>query len=125
MESRWFHGYANHGKRDIKSHLKHDTSMPNLVHDVWEQHCDGMVLHACCFAGPQGDDCRRTLSPGSRLVATFEAGSHFEAMTQYHQLLGREVYTSDQARDHAPYPVEWQTIQRRHLESDDFTDPTP
>jgi hypothetical protein len=45
-------------------------------------------------------------------VWTFEAGSHFEAMTEYNKFLGREPYATDQERDHAPYPDEWLQRQR-------------
>jgi hypothetical protein len=70
-----------------------------------------MVLHTCCLVGPMGDGCRRTLSSNARLLTTFEAGSHFEAMTIYNRYLGRETYTSDQAWDHRPYPEEWRMTQ--------------
>jgi hypothetical protein len=81
-----------------------------LTHEVWEEVGDqGMVLHTCCLAGPIGDACRRMLSPSARLITTFEAGSHFEAMSIYHRLLYRETYTTDQAWDYEPYPDEWQT----------------
>jgi hypothetical protein len=52
------------------------------------------------------------LGDGAKLVWTFEAGSHFEAMTKYNKFLGREPYTTDQERDHAPYPDEWRQRQR-------------
>jgi hypothetical protein len=86
-----------------------------LVHEVWEEISDGMVLHTCCLCGPRGADCRHTLATGARLLTTFEAGSHFEAMTAYHRYLDREAYTTDQAWDHQPYPTEWQVEQQRHL----------
>ncbi|MBX9627876.1 MAG: hypothetical protein K2X82_29020 [Gemmataceae bacterium] len=86
--------------------------MASLVHEVWEESVDGMVLHTCCRAGPRGDGCRSFLAPGARLLATFEAGSHFEAMAIYHRLLGREAYTSDYETDHEPYPEEWLEEQR-------------
>jgi len=72
-----------------------------------------MVLHTCCLAGPRGDGCRRTLAPGARLLATFEAGSHFDAMTAYHCYLGREPYTTDQPWDYQAYPAEWLAEQPR------------
>src|SRR4029077_9586490 len=48
--------------------------MRKLVHEIWEFTDDGMTLHACCLAGPRGEDCRRSLGPDARLLTTFEAG---------------------------------------------------
>ena len=80
--------------------------MAVLIHEVWEETTDGMVLHTCCLAGQMGDGCRSTLAPDARLIKTFEAGSHYEAMTIYNAFLGREPYTSDQPWDREPYPEE-------------------
>jgi hypothetical protein len=74
---------------------------------------DGMVLHSCCLAGPRGDRCRSVLASNARLIQTFKAASHFEAMNFYHTLLGREPYTTNQACDHQSYPEQWQQEQRR------------
>ncbi|HSM92632.1 MAG TPA: hypothetical protein VLT47_07045, partial [Anaeromyxobacteraceae bacterium] len=75
----------------------------------------GDGLPGCCLAGPAGDPARRLFVEGGpgRLVWTFEAGSHYEAMTRYHQYLGREPYTSDQPADFEPYPEEWLRLQGR------------
>jgi hypothetical protein len=79
-----------------------------LVHEVWEEIGDGgAVLHSCCLAGPRGEACRRASAPGARLLTTFVAGSHFEAMTTYNRILGREPYTTDQPWDRQPYPEGW------------------
>lgn len=78
--------------------------MSKLVHEVWEEVRDGMVLHRCCLAGPGGDGCRRTLAPNARLLTTLEASSHFEAMTEYNRFLGREAYTTNEPWDYQPYP---------------------
>ena len=51
---------------------------------------------------------------GARLLTTFEAGSHFEAMTVYNRYLGRETYTTNEAWDYQPYPDEWLAVQQRH-----------
>ncbi len=87
--------------------------MAKLVHEVWQEIDDsGMELHTCCLAGPMGDGCRRTMAPSARLLTTFEAGSHFEAMTMYNRLLGRGAYTTDQVSDYEAYPEEWLHEQR-------------
>jgi hypothetical protein len=86
--------------------------MARLIHEIWEEIRDGMVLHSCCLAGPGGEGCRGVLEPGARLLSTFEAGSHFEAMTIYHRILGREEYTTDQPWADDPYPEEWLAEQK-------------
>jgi hypothetical protein len=82
--------------------------MRKLVHEIWEEISDaGMVLHTCCLAGPRGEACRRILAANARLLTTFEAGTHVEAMRFYNNFLGREKYATDEAADHEPYPDEW------------------
>jgi hypothetical protein len=83
-----------------------------LVHEVWEQTVDGMVLHSCCLAGPLGNDHRSTLVPNARRIHTFKAGSHFEAMTIYHSLLGRGQYTTNQPCDYESYPEQLRQEQQ-------------
>ncbi len=58
--------------------------MAVLVHEVWEELSEGMVLHSCC---------------------------HFEAMVIYHRYLG-ESYTTNQPQDYEAYPDEWLKAQR-------------
>jgi hypothetical protein len=86
--------------------------MAVLVHEVWEEVSGGMVLHGCCLADPLGADFRQHLEAGARLLTTFEAGSHFEAMTIYYRYLGRGAYTTHEPWDYQPYPDEWLTEQR-------------
>jgi hypothetical protein len=82
--------------------------MSRLVHEIWEETTDdGMILHSCCLAGVLGAECRKSLAPNARLLSTFEAGSHFEAMTIYHEYLDREKYTTIYEQDYLPYPREW------------------
>jgi len=84
--------------------------MANLLHEVW---VGAEGLPACCLAGPMGEAARKLLmQEGARLVWSFVAGSHFEAMTKYNEHLCREPYTSDQPKDREPYPDEWLKVQR-------------
>lgn len=88
--------------------------MVQLLHEIWtEPDAEGRLLESCCLAGPDGDDFRRQLSPEAKLVHTFTAGSHFEAMTIYNRRLGRGPYTTEHAQDFEPYPDEWQVRQQR------------
>ena len=66
----------------------------------------------CCLSGPDGDGARHALGTNAKLVWTFDAGSHFEAMTKYNEFLGRGAYTTDQKWDFTPYPDEWLQRQR-------------
>ncbi len=74
--------------------------MVERLHEIWEDE-DGP---GCCLAGPAGDGFRGLIGPEARLIHTFWAGSHHEAMTTYSRLLGREAYTTDQPSDFEPYP---------------------
>jgi hypothetical protein len=86
--------------------------MVTLVHEVWEEpDASGQMLPSVCLAGSHGDSFRALLKPGSRLVATFTASSHFDAMTKYHAMYGWNPYTTDQAWDYEPYPEEWAAVQ--------------
>lgn len=75
-----------------------------LVHEMWEK-ADGLTM--VCLAGPDGEGARLLLGPGARLVWTFEAGSHVEAMSLYYARKGWGEYTTVYARDREPYPSEW------------------
>jgi hypothetical protein len=89
--------------------------MAILIHEIWQEVGEsGMVLHTCCLAGVMGEGCRSTVAPNARLLTTFEAGSHFEAMTIYNRFLGREAYSTDQSWDYEPYPAEWRERQVDH-----------
>ena len=76
-----------------------------LKHELWEE-ADG-AGHTFCLAGPRGDDARQMLGPGAKLIWAVEAGSHFEAITEYYKFMGWGEYTTDQERDTQPYPGEW------------------
>ena len=87
----------------------HDCGMAILKHEVW---IGANGLPGCCLAGPDGDAARALFAEDSaELVWTFEAGSHFEAMTKYNQYLGRGPYTTDQPHDDKPYPDAWLEVQ--------------
>jgi hypothetical protein len=78
------------------------------IHEIWEDiDQDGSVLSGVCLAGPDGEGFRKLLNKDARCVLRFEAGSHFEAMTNYFRLNGWSIYTSDLASDREPYPDDW------------------
>ena len=86
--------------------------MAALVYEIWETTEDGMVLHTCCMAGSLGAACRETHASNSRLLITFVAGCHFDAMTIYNRFLSREPYSSVHDGDYQAYPEEWVDEQR-------------
>ncbi len=84
--------------------------MTLLLHEAW---VGPGGLPGCCLAGPMGDAARKLfVQDGATLVWTFEAGSHFEAMTKLNEHFGRAPYTTDQPWDREPYPEEWLRVQR-------------
>jgi hypothetical protein len=84
--------------------------MARLLHELWESP-EG--LGTFCLAGPDGDGARALLEPGSKLVWTVEADSHFEAMSLYYARMGWGPYTTEHERDRQPYPQEWLARQKR------------
>lgn len=85
--------------------------MARLLHEIW---IDAGGLETGLLAGPHGDDARRLLGAGARLVHTFWADSHLEAMTYYNRYLDREPYTSPYPDlDSTSYPEEWREVQER------------
>ena len=87
--------------------------MAILIHEVWidpDEH--GQRNEGLYLAGPDGDAARAFLSANRRLLTTFLAGSHLEAMTIYHKYLGREPYVSTHEWDKEPYPEDWAERQR-------------
>lgn len=87
--------------------------MALLVHEVWEEPDEnGQMLEGLCLAGPDGDAFRAALGESARLIATFEAASHVEAMTKYYSMYGRGKYVAAHPTDYEPYPNEWRIRQQ-------------
>lgn len=81
--------------------------MTTLRHELWEQPSeDGQMLPGLCLAGPDGKGFRELLEPGARLVVTFEASCHFDAMSKYYQLVGYGEYVNEEPWSHEPYGQE-------------------
>jgi hypothetical protein len=87
--------------------------MASLLHEVWEEPDEnGQVLEGLCLAGPEGNAFRALLGESACLIATFEAGSHAEAMTRYYSMYGRGKYVATHSSDYYPYPEERQLRQK-------------
>jgi hypothetical protein len=78
--------------------------MAKLVHEIWEEEDERVVMTGLCLAGPDGESFRSTLNETARCVHRFQAESHFEAMTIYYRLNRWGAYTTDFEVDHSPYP---------------------
>jgi hypothetical protein len=76
-----------------------------LIHELWEDTEEGTSM--VCLAGQRGEGARSLLSSNARLTWTFEAESHYEAMTVYYSHMGWGEYATDQEQDFQPYPDEW------------------
>ncbi len=63
-----------------------------MLHELW---IDPGGLQTICVAGPMGDAARALLPDGSLLDWTFEAQSHFDAMSKHHARMGWPPYVSD------------------------------
>ena len=83
--------------------------MAILLHELWREPGGEQTL---CLAGPMGDDARRLLGPGSKLVWTVDGTSHFDAMSKYYAFMGWGPYTTEHEWDLETYPEEWAQIQR-------------
>ena len=63
-----------------------------MTHELWVENDNEQTF---CLAGPHGDDARKELQKGAKLVWKCEASSHFEAMVKYYDYMGWGVYKSD------------------------------
>jgi hypothetical protein len=88
---------------ELKNYLKEFESgwLPshNVKHEVWK---DREGLTTLCFADERGDDCRKLLEPGTELVHSFYAASHYEAMTIYYKFMNWGAYTTEFEIDRQP-----------------------
>jgi len=75
-----------------------------MKHEIWK---DDEGLTTLCLAGKHGEDTRsKILEPDAKLVSTFDAKSHFEAMTKYYEYMDWGEYETDNAEYKKTY-AEW------------------
>jgi hypothetical protein len=74
--------------------------MSSIKHEVWQEVGGETML---CYAGELGKQARLTLEPKVKLIHTFYASSHYEAMTIYYQFMDWGIYTTDFEVDKEPY----------------------
>jgi hypothetical protein len=72
----------------------------NTKHEVWK---DKDELTTLCLADESGNDSRKLLEPESKLIHSFYAESHYEAMTIYYKYMNWGIYTTEFEIDKEPY----------------------
>ncbi len=89
---------------ELKSYMKEFElgwlPTDNVKHEVWQDH-EGLTT--LCLADERGNDCRKLLEPGSKLIHEFYANSHFDAMTIYYKFMDWGTYTTEFEIDKQPY----------------------
>lgn len=76
--------------------------MKGIKHDVW---IDDEGKTCLCYAGNLGEESRSVLEKGSKIIHSFYADSHFDAMTKYYRLMDWGIYTTEFEIDKEPYNV--------------------
>lgn len=76
------------------------SNVLSYLHEVW---IDLEGLTTLCLANQTGDKCRSLLEPGSKLIYTFRASNHYEAMTIYYQFMNWGEYKTEFEIDKQPY----------------------
>ena len=76
--------------------------MTKVKHDVWK---DSEGLTMLCFSGELGVESRRLLAPDSKIIHSFEADSHFDAMQKYYSFMNWGSYESDFEDDKNPFDL--------------------
>jgi hypothetical protein len=72
----------------------------NVKHEIWE---DSEGKTTLCLADERGNECRQLLEPGSKLIHSFYASSHFDAMTVYYKFMDWGQYETQFEIDKEPY----------------------
>ena len=80
--------------------LQTKHKLHNVKHEIWAD-TDGLTT--LCLADERGDACRKLLDTNNKLIYTFYASSHFEAMTIYYEYMNWGIYTTDFEVDKKPY----------------------
>ena len=89
-----------------------------LIHEIWlDPEPDGQMLPGLCLAGPMGNGFRSLLNKGAVKAGEIVGHSSFDVMTKYWKLQGWGKYETQNQQAHEPYPDEWVSIQRAHIDS--------
>ena len=74
--------------------------MTKIKHDIWVN-LEGLSM--LCFSGDLGNESRELLEPNSKIIHSFFAESHFEAMTIYYHYMDLGSYESEFEIDKIQY----------------------
>lgn len=77
--------------------------MTEIKHDIWKSEDD---LTSLCFSGELGEEPRSILEPNSKIIHSFYANSHFDAMTKYYEFMDWGVYETEFEIDKEPYDLQ-------------------
>jgi len=77
--------------------------MAKIKHDIWNNPEDLPML---CFSDELDAESRTLLEPNSKIVHSFYAESHFEAMTIYYEYMNWGVYETEFEVDREPYNLD-------------------
>tara|TARA_R110002096_G_scaffold119088_4_gene257978 strand:+ start:55 stop:327 length:273 start_codon:yes stop_codon:yes gene_type:complete len=76
--------------------------MTSIRHDIWQ---DKEGLTSLCFSGDLGEESRSLLEPDSKIIHSFYADSHFNAMTKYYEYMDWGVYETEFDIDKESYDL--------------------
>ncbi|RKD90183.1 hypothetical protein [Mangrovibacterium diazotrophicum] len=88
-----------------------ERNMTSIKHDIW-QYREGLT--SLCFSGDLGEESRSLLEPDSKIIHSFYADSHFDAMTKYFVFMGWGKYETEFDIDKQPYGLE--NLEKRAME---------
>jgi hypothetical protein len=77
--------------------------MALVSHDIW-MNKEGLTM--LVFSGDLGKEARALLEEGSELIHSFDANSHFDAMTIYYEFMGWGKYETEFEIDKVPYNLQ-------------------
>lgn len=76
--------------------------MTAIKHDIWQ---DPEELTMLCFSDELGEESRTILEPNSKIIHSFYADSHFDAMTKYYAFMDWGIYTTEFEMDKEAYDL--------------------
>ncbi|MDX9791393.1 MAG: hypothetical protein RBT61_11220 [Candidatus Kapabacteria bacterium] len=85
--------------------------MTSIKHDIW-QNKEGLT--SLCYSGNLGEESRRLLEPDSKIIYSFYADSHYDAMKQYYEFMEWGIYETEFEIDKQKYNLE--KLEKRALE---------
>lgn len=80
--------------------MKNDTESLKVVHQIWQEPGGETGL---CLEDLRGDGFRKLLEPGAKMIHTYKAESHYEAMTIYYAFMEWGEYRTEFEIDKLPY----------------------